>query len=407
MKKQFRRIVGASLAVLLIGFLVWAFRPAPVPVDMDTVRRGPMVVTVDELGRTRIKDIYVISAPVAGRLLRIDAEPGDPVLARQTVVATILPNDPAFLDARSLGEAEAAVRSAEAALALAEAEEERARAELDFAEAELERARQLRTRGTVSEAALDRAELDVRSAGATLRTAQATVRVRRAELESARARLVNPAEKGEETAAARAGVVTVRSPVSGRILRVRQESEGIVLAGTPLVDVGDPQNDLEIVVELLSTEAVQVRPGARVIIDDWGGAEPLTGEVGRVEPFGFTKISALGVEEQRVNVVIEIIDPPEARLSLAHGFRVEARIVVWDEANVLQVPASALFRQGADWAVYMVKDKAARLTRVEVGRTNGEMTQVITGLDPGAVVIVFPSDRLGEGVAVVTRGLRD
>ncbi len=403
MKKTLRRVAGGGLALVLLVFLVWAFRPTPVPVDLGTADEGSLVVTVDELGRTRVREIYVISAPVAGRLLRIDSEPGDPVLAQQTIVATILPNDPAFLDARSLGEAEAAVRSAEAALALAEAEEERAKAELDFAQSELTRARQLRERGTVSQAALDRAELDIRSAEAILRTAQATVRVRRAELESARARLVNPAQGSDEDMPERAGVVTVRSPVSGRILRVRQESESTVLAGTPLVDVGDPRNDLEIVVELLSTDAVQVTSGARVIIDDWGGPEPLSGEVSRIEPFGFTKISALGVEEQRVNVVIQILDSPESRLSLAHGFRVETRIVVWEADDVLRVPASALFRQGPDWAVYQVIDGRARITPVNPGRTNGTMTQILEGLEAGDVVVLFPGERLTDGVSVTER----
>ncbi|MGF1455419.1 MAG: efflux RND transporter periplasmic adaptor subunit [Alphaproteobacteria bacterium] len=403
MKKTFRRIVGGVLTVGLLVFLIWAFRPAPVPVDLGTAERGPLVVTVDELGRTRVREIYVISAPVAGRLLRIDSEPGDPVLAQQTIVATILPNDPAFLDARSLGEAEAAVRSAEAALALAEAERERAEAELDFARSELVRARQLRERGTISQSALDRAELDIRSAEAALRTAEATVRVRRAELESARARLVNPEQGPEGDMAERAGVVTVRSPVSGRILRVRQESEGTVLAGTPLVDVGDPRNDLEIVVELLSTDAVQVTGGARVVIDDWGGPKPLKGEVSRIEPFGFTKISALGVEEQRVNVIIQLLDPPEDRLSLAHGFRVETRIVVWEEGDVLHVPASALFRQGTGWAVYRMADGRARLTSVTPGRTNGERTQILDGLALSDRVVLFPGERLSDGVSITDR----
>ncbi len=403
MKKQFRRIAGGLVTVLVLTFLVWSFMPAPVPVDIGSVEQGELVVTVNETARTRVREIYVIAAPLAGRLLRIDAEPGDPVVARQTVVATILPTDPAFLDARSLGEAEAAVRSAEAALALARAEQERAKAELDFAEAELARAQELSARGAMSAAALDRAELDVRSARASLRTAEATVRVRTAELESARARLVNPAEVDEGNVPERAGVVSVRSPVNGRILRVRQESENIVLAGTPLVDVGDPRNDLEVLVELLSTDAVRVVPGARVIIDGWGGPKPLRGEVERVEPFGFTKVSALGVEEQRVNVIIQFLDPPEQRLSLAHGFRVESRIVVWEEADVLKVPTSALFRDGPSWAVFRVRDGRVGLAQITIGEANDNHAHVLDGLEAGDQVVLFPSDRVIDGVRVVQR----
>ncbi len=401
MKRQVRWIVWGGLGAVLLVFLIWAFRPAPVPVDLGTVTSGTLTVTVDEEARTRIRDIYVLSAPVGGRVLRIDAEPGDPVLARETVIATILPTDPSFLDARSLGEAEAAVHSAEAALALAEAELERARAEYTFAQTELTRARELRTRGTISEAALDRANLDLRSARANRRTAEATVEVRSAELDSARARLVNPEGNGSEPTGS--GIVTVRSPVNGRVLQVRQESESVVLAGTPLADVGDPETDLEILCELLSTDAVKVAPGARVIIDDWGGDRPLRGEVERVEPFGFTKFSALGVEEQRVNVIIQFLDPPEDRLELAHGFRVEARIVTWEGDDVLRVPASALFRAGSDWAVFTVERGRARLRVVEIGQRTAELAQVVSGLEPEDSVVLFPSDRITDGVAVTAR----
>ncbi len=402
-KKTVRRIITGVVGAGLLLFLVYAFLPKPLPADIGEVARGPMIVTVDEEAKTRIREIYAVSAPVSGRLLRIGAEPGDTVNAGRTVLATILPNDPSFLDMRSRSQAEADVRSAEAALSLAQADVERVRAELDFAQAELARARQLRERGTISEAALDRAELAVRSARASFNTAQATVQVREAQLENARARLLNPEEAEELGADQGGGVITVRAPVNGDVLRVLQKSETVVIAGTPLIEIGDPRNDLEVEVELLSTEAVLVEPGHRVIIDDWGGTEPLTGEVERIEPYGFTKVSALGVEEQRVRVIIQFLDGPEERLSLAHGFRVEARIVVWERDEVLTVPASALFRQGESWAVFAVRDGVARLISLEIGQNNGAVAEVRAGLEAGDRVVLYPSDRIQDGIRVVQR----
>ncbi len=403
-KLLFRRLIMGAVSLGIVAFLVYAFQPAPVPVDIGSVSAGPMVVTVDEEAKTRVRDIYTVSAPVTGRLLRIASEAGDPVRAEETVLATILPSDPSFLDARSVTQAEADVRSAEAALALAQADVERAQAELDFAQAELTRARELRRRGTISQAALDRAQLDVRSASASLRTAEANVQVREAQLENARAQLLNPAEAEEMDPSPRAGVIQVRAPVEGRVLRVLQESEAVVVAGTPLLELGDPRNDLEVEVELLSTDAVLVEPGQRVIIDDWGGPQPLRGEVERVEPFGFTKISALGVEEQRVRVIVQFLDGPERRLSLGHGFRVEVGIVIWESENALRVPASALFRDGESWAVFAVRSGVANLVPIEIGRMNGEVAEVLSGLTAGDAVVLYPSDRVADGASVSQRG---
>ncbi|MFP4003797.1 MAG: efflux RND transporter periplasmic adaptor subunit, partial [Alphaproteobacteria bacterium] len=234
-----------------------------------------------------------------------------------------------------------------------------------------------------------------------LETAKATVRVRQAQLDQARARLIDPAEAGRDDEPA--GVLAIRAPVNGRILRVLQESESVVAAGTPLVEIGDPRGDLEIVAELLSADAVRVSPGDRVIIGKWGGDAPLSGRVERVEPFGRTKISALGVEEQRVNVIVSLEEGPERRASLGHGFRVEVRIVVWEEDDVLRVPSSALFRQEGDWAVFAVRDGKARLTRVAVGRNNGRRAQVLKGLKEGDRVVLYPPNDVADGVRVAQR----
>lgn len=399
-RQTIRRLIMAGVGILAAVFLVFSFMPAPVPVDMGKVTRGLLTVTIDEEARTRVHDVYVVSAPVSGRLLRLTGEPGDAVAANETVVARLLPSDPTFLDMRSQTQAKADVKSAEAALAFAEAEVQRAEADAGFARAEYQRTQKLAKSRTVSRTVLERAERDRRAAEATLETARATVRVRQAQLDNARARLIDPTEA---RAGEPAGVLALRAPVNGRILRVLQESEAVVLAGTPLLEIGDPHGDLEIVAELLSTDAVRVQPGNRVIIDKWGGEKPLSGRVERVEPFGRTKISALGVEEQRVNVIIGLDEGPEARNSLGHGFRVEVRIVVWEAGGVLRVPASALFRHEGEWAVFAVRGGAARLTKVSIGPSNGREAQILEGLKEGDAVVLYPPNAVADGAGVAQR----
>lgn len=402
-----RTIAGLVLAGIVVIALVFAFMPQPVPADMARIERGPLAVTVDEEGQTRVRDVYTVSAPVAGRVLRIEAEAGDPVTEDVTVVATIQPTDPSFLDARSRTQAEAAAKAAEAARTLADADVDRAQAELDFARSELERARRLAERGNVSQATLDRARLDMRTRAARLEEAKAALRMREFELENARALLIQP---GEEPDAEGAGdgsggagcCVPVRSPVTGRVLRVIQESEGVVAAGAPLIEVGDP-TDLEIVTDLLSEDAVRVSEGDEVAIEDWGGEQVLSGVVRRVEPFGFTKVSALGIEEQRVNVIIDFAGDAAARAELGHGFRLDTRIFVWRAEDVLKVPVSALFRHGGDWAVFRVVDGEAVLTPIGIGRRNPLEAQVTEGLEEGDRVVVHPSDRVVDGVSVTPR----
>jgi HlyD family secretion protein len=399
--KKSRRVLIPVAVAIVAAFLLFTLWPRPLLVDTSQARREPMIVTIDEEARTRVRDEYILSAPISGRLLRVDVDPGDTVAAQDTIVARIAPGDPSFLDDRTRAELEAAMRAAQAGLRLAEAELARAKAEETFAKTEAARATALAQSQTVSEAAVDRAELNLRTASANRATAEAAVRMRSAELDTAQARLLPPREDGDT--AVGGSVLPIRSPVAGKVLRVMQESETVVAAGAPIISIGDPENDLEILTELLSTDAVQVRPGARVIIEDWGGEDALQGRVQRVEPYGFTKISALGVEEQRVNVIINFDGPREARAGLGHGFRVNVRVVVWEDGNALTAPSSALFRDDGEWAAFTVEKGRARKRTITVGRNNGVQAQILDGLADGATVIEYPGDRLKDGALVGER----
>ncbi len=396
---------GALLAVVL-GY---AFAPRPIVVDMGEAKRAPMVVTIDEEAKTRVRDAYVVSAPIAGRLLRVEVEPGDAVEAGETTIARMLPLNPSALDIRTREQAKASVEVAEAALRVARADINKTMADQELADHELERARTLRKSGTVSQAALDQAQREARAAGASLDMAKAAISMREADLANARARLISFGEGtiGVTGPQAGADAIPLAAPVSGRILQVMQKSATTLAAGTPILEIGDIANDLEIVAELLSTDAVRVAPGNRVIVERWGGPDALGGVVERVEPWGFTKYSALGVEEQRVKVIIRFTDPIEQRASLGHGFRVETRIVIWEAEEALTVPSSALFRQGAEsaggWAVFTVEAGRARLTPVEVGRNNGVQAQILSGIDAGVEIVLYPGPGLTDGASVERR----
>lgn len=390
---------AVPLAFLALG-LVYAFLPQPIEADLATVARGPLVATVSEEGETRIKDIFVVSAPVRGRALRLDVEAGDAVAAGVTVVAEIEPNDPAFLDRRSEAEAKADVERAEAALAFARADLDRLRAEREFAAAELVRVRRLTATRTVSERTLEDAQRADKSGAAAVAAAEATVKVRQSELTAARARLLSPQES--QPGAKGCDCLAIRAPVSGLVLRVQHESEGVVEAGAPLLEIGDPEN-LEIVVDFLSSDAVRIEPGQRVVVDQWGGPETLEGVVDRVEPFGFTKVSALGIEEQRVNVVIAFVDPPERWRRLRHGFQVEAQVVLWEADSAVKVPLTALFRNGGDWAVFVVENGRAHLRKVEIGHRTDLEAEITAGLADGDVIVRYPSNAIADGSAIRAR----
>lgn len=388
------------LGLAVVAGLAFAFRPQPVPVDFAIAAQGNLVVTVDEEAETRVRDVFVLSAPVTGRLRRIESDVGDRVVAGETVVAQIEPVDPSFLDVRSETQARAGVQAAESALALARAELDEAAAERDFAMAELRRAEQLIQSETISQRALDDAQRLAKTRSAAVTTARAAVAMRQFELAEAEAFLVSPTETQDLHGDCEC--VTITAPVSGQILRLFHESEVVVQAGEPLVEIGNPQS-LEIVADLLSSDAVRVEPGQQVIIEEWGGSYPLRGEVRRVEPFGFTKVSALGIEEQRVNVIIDIADPPERWSRLGHGYQVETRIVLWRGENVLKVPLTTLFRDGAAWALFVEESGRARRREVVPGQSNGFEAQMIEGIRAGERVVLHPSNRVVEGVRLGAR----
>ena len=395
-----RMMLWGVLGLVLLAALTYTFMPQPVPVDLVEATHGPLVITIDEEGETRVRDIYVLSAPVAGRALRIEAEAGDRVVAGETVVAEIEPIDPAFLDPRSEAQAQADINAAESARELALAQVDSAVAELEFAESELQRARRLVSDKLISEHALDEAERGFKTRKAELATARAALQVSSFELERARAQLVSPTETHDRHE--RCKCVPIRAPVNGRILRVLHESEGVVSAGEPLVEIGNP-GDLEIVADLLSTDAVKTAAGQRVIIERWGGEQMLEGRVRRIEPFGFTKVSALGIEEQRVNVIIDITSPAETWTRLGHGYQLESRIVLSEHADALKLPLTALFRDGDRWAVYAEEAGRARLRHVEVGDRSQLEASILNGLQAGERVIEHPGNRIADGVRIRSR----
>ncbi len=397
-----RRIALGAVVLAIVAAFAWALWPRPVPVEVAEITRGLLRVTVDDEGKTRVKDVYTVSAPTTGRVLRIVLEPGDPVNRNDTTVAVIQPTVPSFLDVRDRLQIEAQIKAAQAAVGLAEAELRQATAELEFAERELERARSLESRGVVAERTAERAQLDVDTRKAGVARSRANLAVRQRELDQARARRIGP-ENAPSWEHPEDCCVEVRAPVSGRVLNVIQRSEQVVVAGAPLVEIGAP-DDLEVVVELLSTAAVQVRVGAHATIEGWGGA-PLTATVTRIEPSGFTKVSALGIEEQRVRTVLAFKASLEGRSGLGHDYRVTARITVYEVPEALRVPQGALFRRGEQWAVFVVRDGRAEVAELEIGQRNPSYAEALEGLQEGDRVILHPSDRVAEGVRVELREL--
>lgn len=387
-----RRLITALIALAVIGGLAWAFWPRPLAVETAVIGAQDIAVTVEEEGKARIREVFTVSAPIAGQALRIGLHAGDEVVKDQTVVVSIRPAAPGLLDARLKRVAEAAAASARASVGLATAEVKQAEAQLTFLNTELDRARTLSRQGTISERALDKARLDVDTAAATLDSAKASLNVRQRELERAEAALI-------ETGASEGPCCTeIKAPVTGRILRVLAESEQVVQAGAPLMEIGDPK-DIEIVTDVLSRDAVEIRPGSHAVIDNWGGP-PLPATVRRVEPSAVTKVSALGIEEQRVSVILDLDDERQAA-ELGDGFRVVARITVWEGNGLLAVPVAALFRQGGDWAVYRVVNGRAERAVIKLGRRNDSYAEVVSGLAAGDTVILHPSDQMEEGIAVV------
>ena len=404
-----KRAGWAIIAGTGLAGLVWFAWPQPVPVDLAIVTRGPMEVTVDDDGKTNVRHVYTVSAPIAGRVLRISQRPGEPgpsrhvgdqVTANETVVVVMQPMTPSFIDVRSREEAQAAVTAADASVKQAESEVHRLEAAVEFYRTELARAQTLARTQTISPQALDKAKFDAATNEAALTSAKAQVQVWQGVRASLAARLIEP------SAAAATPInpvccIEVRAPVTGRVLKVIQQSEAVVQTGTPLIEIGHPL-DLEVVADLLSTDAVQISTGASVRIDGWGGS-PIQGRVTRVDPAGFLKVSALGIEEQRVRVTIDLIDPPETWSRLGHDYRVIVHVTVWKADDALTVPLGALFRKGDEWAVFILRNGRAHTTVVRIGHRNARSAEVLSGLSQGDQVVLHPSDRISDGVRLSQR----
>ncbi len=401
-----RRIIWLLVLLLIGAALLYGFRPQPRLVNIAEVKRAPMQVSVEEEGKTRVIDRYIISAPVAGTTCRVDMDIGDHVKKNQPLV-TIEPLKSQALDPRSRAEAQYRVATKEAALRAAEQKAQSTKAEAELARIELNRIKPLANKGHIAREELDHAATLARSSTAAKRSADFAVDVARHELGAARTALKFAGAKGELDSS---NTVQVRAPVSGRILKIQQQCAGVVAAGQPLLEIGDTRS-LEIATEVLSPDAVKIKPGMRVIFNRWGGEKPLQGQVRTVEPVGFTKVSALGVEEQRVRIIADITSEEKQWRSLGDGYRVEARFILWEAKNILQIPGSALFRVNnhnqdpikGGWAVFVMENEKASRRNVEIGKRNGLSAQIVRGLQKGEKVITHPDDSIEEGVAIKLR----
>lgn len=394
-----RRLVPITIGVGVLAAIISALRPSPIPVEVATVSTGPLTVSVLEEGKTRIRHRYIISPPVAGLLERVELRAGAPIKAGETVLAVIQPQPSSFLDPRSQAEAEARVKGADAARRQREMQVERAKSALTLAEKELVRAKELKSSGAIATKDWDTAENQVNMLTRELSAAEFALQVGEFEFAQAQAALLMQAKSSTTDKVEPHKIV---APVDGFVLNVFEESAKVVTPGMPVMEVGDP-NDLEAEIELLSSDAVGVQVGAPVSIEHWGGDKPLRARVTLIEPGGFTKISALGVEEQRVKIRVDLVEPLPAGKFLGDRYRVEARIITWHSDSVLQVPTGALFRRGNDWMTFLVEGGKARVTKAEILHNNGTSAEVVGGLTQGQRVIVHPPDAVADGQAVKAR----
>ena len=396
---QLRSRIGFTLLFLVIAAgLLYGFLPRAIVIDAVAAVKAPLAVTIEEEGKTRVMERYVISAPVAGYARRIDMHVGDVVQAGQ-VLAQLEPARSEALDPRSRAQMQAQLNAAQAGLSAATENARAAAAQASLAQQELQRVESLRKVNFISEQALDRARTELSRSQATQQAAQYTANMARFELDKVRATLASTANP---QSAKTAETIKVSAPVAARVLKLLHESEGLVQAGQPLIEIGNPDT-LEITIEVLSTQAVQIAPGSKVLFDRWGSDSTLQGVVRMIEPTGFTKVSALGVEEQRVRVIADITTPREVWQRLGDGYRVEARFVIWEGQDILQIPASALFRQGKDWAVFVVQNGRAKTRSVTVGQRAGLIVQILSGIQAGEAVITHPEEKIKDGTRVKVR----
>jgi len=398
--KNFKSIIKIALGGAALGLLVYAFIPEPVLVDMTQVTKSDLLITIEGEGKTRIHDIYVVSTPIDGRITRIASEPGDIVEAGKTVIANMYPANPTFLNKRLETQAKADVEGAKAALAVASARVKQAQAQLVYELADFKRTEALYSQNTVSKAQVEKAQLQITTLRAELDTTRSNENVMRSRLEVTKATLLQPKEESADNSSD--CQICIHSPVNGKVLRILHKSESIVPVGTPIVEIGNPE-DLEVNIEMLSTNVVKVKVGDDALIKRWGGEHDIAARVKMVEPSGFTKISALGVEEQRVNVILSFTDKKEKWKSLGDAYRVEASIIIDIAENALVVPISSLFRQNEQWSVFKVVEGSATIKSVEVGRRNDRFAEITQGLSIDEQVITHPSNAIEDGVKVSQR----
>lgn len=393
-----RRSFYAVACVLAGALLLYAFWPPAVEVDVVAVNSGPLEVTINEDGRTRVKERYIVSMPMSGQLLRVLLHPGDRVVAGETYIAVIEAGDPALLDARTRAETEARVKAAEAKKMHAQTQIELARARVDFATKQHARAEKLRAEKALPDATYDTAILELRTATDDVKAAEFSLKIAEFELEQAQVALSHIQLTGDSTLTR----MEIRSPIDGEVLQVFQESGGLLPAGTNIVELGD-RTGMEVEVDVLSSDAVRIAPGVKMYLDHWGDQAPLVARVRLVEPKAFLKVSALGVEEQRVNVIADFVDPLEVRQRLGDAYRVEARIVVWSKENTVKCNAGAVFRHEGGWAAYRIVRGRAQLTPVELGHSSGRETEIVSGLQVSDELIAYPGDQVVDGVRVQRR----
>jgi HlyD family secretion protein len=390
-----RRSLPWLVLALLVSLVVWGLWPKPVMVETGVIARSPLTVRVSEEGKTRIRNRYVVAAPVGGMMQRVVMRPGDEVKANETVITRIVPQTAPLIDPRARIQAQEAVSMHKANRKRAVESQAALKIAADLAAVERDRAFAVKERGAVSALDLDRVEAEATAKAAELRAAEFALQVIDHELAQALAVLEQPASGATDP------VVEIKSPVTGKVLTVMQESETMMNPGQPIIEIGDPA-DIEIEAEILSRDAVTIEAGDEVLIEQWGGADTLKGRVRRVEPAAFTKVSALGVEEQRVIVLIDLQAADGKAKALGDRFRVEVRVAVWHADDVLVSPAGALFREGNQWKTFVMRGGRARLTSVEVGHSDGRFSQILSGLALGDKVLLHPPDTVVDGSAVST-----